>query len=206
MSFQQVIDNAASISIVRRPVVGQTISRSSIVRSVSRGNNIWRFDVRLPDGIRWTDSRGIITSLEVLDRINTDTIQFNNEGHDWMFGYQGDLADPTAIQVTVPSSGNTVTITSGAGGLSVGEYRFLAGDIIQLGNAGRVYTVTEDVAYNDDTITLHRPLVDETAGSVTLNVAEDCVWTVQCIQFPQWNLFARDQVSWDGSFVFQEVI
>jgi len=206
MSFQQVIDNAANISIVRRPVVGQTISRGSIVRSVSRGSNIWRFDVRLPDGARWSDYRRIISSLEKLDRITTDDIQFNNSGHDWIFNYQGDLANPTAIQVSVPASGNTVTITSGAGGLVLGQYRFRQGDIIQLGNAGKVYTVSQDVPYNQTTITLHRPLIDEPAGSVTLNVAEDCVWTVQCIQFPQWNLFARDQVSWDGSFVFQEVI
>jgi hypothetical protein len=25
-----------------------------------------------------------------------------------------------------------------------------------------------------------------------------------CIQMPQWNIFARDQVSWDGPFIFVE--
>lgn len=206
MSFQQVIDNAEQISIIRRPIVAQTISRNAIVRSVSRGNNTWRFEVKLPDGIRWTESRNIITQLENLDRLETDTISFSNSGHDWLIGYQGDLADPTAITVTVPSSGNTVTITGGVGGLTAGQCIFRAGDIIQLGANGKCYTVAQDVFDGETIVTLHRPLVNETPGSVTLNVAEDCVWTVQCIQFPQWTIFARDQVSWDGSFILQEVI
>ena len=205
MSFQLVIDSAESISVVRRPIVAQTITRSNIVRSVSRGGNVWRFDVKLPDGLRWTESRQAISLLEALDRIETDTIQFNNVGHDWIFGYQGDLTDISAITVNVPSGGgNTVTITGGA--TLASGYRFLAGDIIQLGSTGKCYTVTEDVEFDNDIITLHRPLIDETSGSKTLRVGPNCVWTVQCIQFPNWNLFARDQVSWDGSFIFQEVL
>lgn len=30
-------------------------------------------------------------------------------------------------------------------------------------------------------------------------------WTVICVQFPEWTIFARDQVSWSGPFVFYEV-
>jgi predicted subunit of tRNA(5-methylaminomethyl-2-thiouridylate) methyltransferase len=30
-------------------------------------------------------------------------------------------------------------------------------------------------------------------------------WTVRCIQFPEWTIFARNQVSWSGPFIFQEV-
>jgi hypothetical protein len=31
-------------------------------------------------------------------------------------------------------------------------------------------------------------------------------YTVRCIQFPEWTIFSRDQVSWSGAFVFIEVI
>lgn len=31
-------------------------------------------------------------------------------------------------------------------------------------------------------------------------------YTVRCIEFPQWTIFARDQVSWSGPFVFLEVL
>jgi hypothetical protein len=31
-------------------------------------------------------------------------------------------------------------------------------------------------------------------------------YTVRCVQFPEWTIFARDQVSWSGPFVFVEVL
>jgi hypothetical protein len=31
-------------------------------------------------------------------------------------------------------------------------------------------------------------------------------YTVRCVEFPEWTLFARNQVSWSGPFVFVEVI
>lgn len=206
MSFQGLIDNAANIGIVRRPIVGQSISRGNIVRSVSRGGNVWRFEVKLPDGPRWTDYRGLITSLESLNTTETGTFSFNNTGHDWLVGYQGNLANPNNITVSVPGAGNTVTITGGASGLTSGQFIFKKGDFIQLGSSGKVYTVANDVAHNQTSITLHRPLFDEITGSATLRVAQNCVFTVQCIQFPNWTLFARDQVSWAGSFILQEVL
>jgi hypothetical protein len=36
--------------------------------------------------------------------------------------------------------------------------------------------------------------------------ASDESYTVRCIQFPEWTIFARNQVSWSGPFVFQEVL
>jgi hypothetical protein len=36
--------------------------------------------------------------------------------------------------------------------------------------------------------------------------ASDESYTVRCINFPEWTIFARDQVSWSGPFVFQEVL
>ena len=34
----------------------------------------------------------------------------------------------------------------------------------------------------------------------------DDSYTVRCIQFPEWTIFARNQVAWSGPFVFQEVL
>ena len=31
-------------------------------------------------------------------------------------------------------------------------------------------------------------------------------WTVRCVDFPDWTIFSRNQVSWSGPFVFVEVI
>ena len=31
-------------------------------------------------------------------------------------------------------------------------------------------------------------------------------YTVRCVEFPDWTIFSRNQVSWSGPFVFVEVI
>ena len=36
--------------------------------------------------------------------------------------------------------------------------------------------------------------------------ASDESYVVRCIEFPNWTIFARNQVSWSGAFVFVEVI
>lgn len=41
-------------------------------------------------------------------------------------------------------------------------------------------------------------------GDVAPVADESC--TVRCVEFPEWNIFARNQVSWSGSFVFVEVL
>ena len=92
MSFQWIIDNAESISINRKKNVAATTARDGTVRTVSRGGQPWRFEVRLPDGPRWTDYRNNISKAEALDRVTSGTVSFSNSGHDWLIQYTGDLA------------------------------------------------------------------------------------------------------------------
>jgi len=203
-AFQQVINNAESISMFKRKRVAQTQARDGTVRTLSLGGQTWEFSVRLPDGPRWTDYRGIIERIEALDRVTVGDIQINITGHEWITRYQGDLTTLTGITVTY-TSGNTVSITGGATGLTTGQFRFRSGDLIQLGTTGSVYSIVDDVAHNGTTLTLHRP-VREAAGSYTLRVGPAVSWRVICTTFPNWTLFARDQVSWSGDFVFAEAI
>lgn len=201
MSFQWIIDNAESISINRKKVVGSTTSRDGVTRSVSRGGQVWRFDVKLPDGPRWTDYRQYITQAEALDRTTAANIQFNDNGHDWFMSYQGDSVNYTGFQASWTQGATSITLTTSP--TTSSGYKFRAGDIIQLGTSGKVYTVSADVAYNSNTVNLHRAILDST-GSGALRVAENCVFNLLCVQFPEWTLFARDQVSWSGPFVFVE--
>ena len=211
MSFQSIINYASDISIERKPVVAQSVTRDGTVRSVSRGGNTWRFEVTVPSGIRWSTIKSDISKAEELGRLNQDNIQFNDPGHSWLFEYSGDQPDPTTIQVqfsnTVERSLDIlggVTISSG--------YLFRAGDIVQLTdgvNIGYVYTVRDDVPWNEIRIPLHRPKLSNEptyTGTPTMRIGPNCRFTVKCIQFPTWRLFERDQVAWDGTFLFQEVI
>lgn len=200
MSFQFVIDNASAISIDRLRTVASTTARDGTVRSVNRGAQTWRFTVELPQGPAWSDYRSDISRIEALDRVTVGNISLNNVGQEWLWRYQGNCANISAITATVPSSGNTITLT---GGQAASGFNFKAGDFIQLGASGQVYTVAADVAFNSNTVTLHRPLIDP-AGTVTLRVAQNCVFSVICTDFPQWNIFARNQISWSGPFKFVE--
>jgi hypothetical protein len=70
-----------------------------------------------------------------------------------------------------------------------------------------VYSITSDVAYNSNVVTFNRAVRDITANvgsNVTLTVGPAVTWTVICTQLPTWSIFARDQVSWSGEFVFYE--
>lgn len=203
-AFQTVINNAEQISINRRRKVAQTTSRDGTVKSTSLGGQIWEFEVQLPNGPAWTTYRPLIERMEALDRVTVGTIQINSSGQSWLSGYQGNLTNVTNINVSF-SSGNLVTITSGATGLSPGQFRFRAGDFIQLGTTGSVYSVAEDVAHNANNITLNRP-VREAPGTYTLRVGQAVTWNVICVNFPKWTIFARDQIQWDGPFVFAEAI
>jgi len=205
MSFQYVIDYAESISINRKKVVASTTSRDGTVRSVSRGGQVWRFDVKLPDGMRWSDEwRSKISQLEALDRTSTGTFQLNNSGLAWLSQYQGNSVNSTGFTATIVQGSNVIQLQQSPATAS--GFKFKAGDLIQLGSSGKCYTIAEGVSFNSNTVTLHRPVLDASAANVALRVGPNCVFSVVCTEFPQWTLFARDQISWSGPFVFSEAL
>ena len=197
-AFQYVFDYAETISINKRRVIGSTITRDNTVRAVSRGGQTWRFEVKLPDGIAWSQARPYIEKMEALDRSTVGTVQINNAGYNsWLMKYQG---NSVSTMTATFSSGSTITLTAGQ---AASGFNFKAGDLIQLGSSGRVYSAAADVAYNSNTVTLNRP-VAETAGTYTLIRGPSVTWNVICTEFPSWTIFARDQVSWAGPFIFYE--
>lgn len=200
MSFQPIIDNSESISINTRPLVASTTTRSGITRATSRGSQPWVFEVKLPDGPRWVDYRAIISDAESLDRHTTGTIQFDNTGHDWMFYYQGDLNPST--QTSSWTKGESSVQVSGGG---TSGYRVRKGDFIQLKPGGYVYKVTNDALWSTNTVNLHRPILDDSGSSVP-RFGQYVTFTVRCIEFPNWTIFARNQVGWSGAFIFVEEI
>jgi hypothetical protein len=199
-AFQYVFDNAESISIDTKRIVGSTLTRDQTLRTTSRGGQTWRFDVKLPDGIPWNQARQYIAKIEALDRTTVGTVQINNAGYnDWLIPYQGTAANSAAIAASWVNGAMSITLTSGQAGSG---FNFRAGDIIQLAT-GRVYRVTADVASGTNTVPVHRPVLD-TTGSGTLKVGPAVTWSVLCYELPTWTIFARDQVSWSGSFIFYE--
>jgi hypothetical protein len=202
-AFQILVDYAESISINRRKKVSQTVSRDGFVRSTSLGGQTWEFEITLPNGPRWSDFRGLIERLEALDRVTVGTIKFNKSGQEYISQYLGTHPNTSLIDLTVPASPtNTVTINT-TSPISSGFY-FKAGDWVQLGT-GSVYSVAADVPGGTTSVTLNRAIRDA-SGSYQAKVGPNAEFKVICIQFPQWTIFGRNQVSWSGPFILAEAL
>ena len=213
MSFQWIFDNAETISINKRSVVAQTITRSNRVKSSKVGGQTWRFDVKLPDGLRWSNIRRDVERMESLDRYTQSTVYMNNTGYSYINGYQGD-ANPANIQVTYNSDLAPTTLNlSSVSSLDPSQYVFKAGDWLQLGTTGHAYSVTSDVVRgNVDvtsvTIPVNRPIIESANSLAVIDavVGQAVSFNVICVEMPSWTVFAYDQVSWSGNFVFYEVV
>jgi hypothetical protein len=219
-AFQYVFNNAESLSINKRAVVSQTITRDQTVRSISRNGQVWRFEVRLPDGIRWSDARPYIEAMEKMDRFTVGTVQINNSGYNsWLSGYRGNGASTNGIptgtyqarftQALSTTAPDTIALTS-IPSFTSSQYVFRSGDFVQLGTGGHVYTVAQDVQRGSGSlplnVKLNRPVLEtpNDTTTYTLAIGPAVTWSVICSEFPNWTIFARDQVSWSGAFVFYE--
>ena len=183
-----MFDNAATINFNRRAIVAQTTTRSGITRTASRGGQIWRFEVKMPDGMSWQQARPYIEAIDQADRFTPNLIQINNAGYNsWL---------------TPSLTGTTITTGSWTQGTRVISLsaNVAVGDILQLGT-GHIYSVTGV----SGTVTLNRPVLDAT-GSGTVIVGPGVTWTLLCSELPQWTIMARDQVSWSGPFQYTEVM
>ena len=83
--FQWVVDRAETLSINRKKMVSQTTARDGKVRAVSRGTQPKRFEVKLPDGIPWTELKTFIEASETTDRIGTSTISIPYSKFPWFY-------------------------------------------------------------------------------------------------------------------------
>lgn len=194
--FQTVFDLASTISINKRGVVAQTTSRNQTTRAVSRGGQVWRFDVKLPDGLPWDLTRGVIEGFDKADRFTVDSVQINRASYNnWLTTYNGNCTGMSGAWTV----GDQLTIAGGTGTVA-----FKAGDHLQLGS-GHVYSVVNDLNSGTGVVTLNRPII-EPAGSASLITGPNVTWSVMCTAIPTWTIFQRNQVSWSGAFSFIEVL
>jgi hypothetical protein len=88
---------------------------------------------------------------------------------------------------------------------------------VSRGTMPKVFTVKlpDGIAWSDlkSLIAAAEVLDRITAASITISAARfpwynntDETYTVRCTTFPEWTIFARNQVSWSGPFVFTEVL
>jgi hypothetical protein len=213
MSFQWIFDNAQTLSINKRPVVSQTISRDQRVRSVSRGGAVWRFTIKMPDGMRWTNVRGYIEGIDNSNLLTPATVNLSKAAYNYIVGYRGDATvynTMTAKYTTAQAASDTTKFELGNMPGSAGLVLFRAGDLIQPTGGTFVYSVVADVvrgAGSTQLVQVNRPILNTpSATAVTLKVGSAVEWSVICTSCPQWSLIQNDMVGWNGDFQFQEVL
>jgi hypothetical protein len=231
MSFQWIFDNAADISMVRRPIVSQTTSRDQRIRTVSRGGNIWRFTITMPKGLRWQENNAYIGAVDDYNILKTDYVNMSRAAFNYIMGYKGQITNNLSnIQFQGLTGSDIATLTGiSNSGLSDNSYLFRAGDFIQPttpgssngttnpNQLGRVYSIAQDykvtdLPLNTDNtrgstlnVRLNRPYLGELGTSTcNTNIGSQVVWKVICTSCPTWTINPGGLVSWSGPFQFAE--
>jgi hypothetical protein len=218
MSVQFVIDNATYLNINKRKVTAQSVSRSGHLKTAERSPAVYQFTVGSPRGLKYSENRGTIQTLDDIDRITESNVDIgaNNTGLNYLTAYLGDTTVSDLGNITLNSvSGsniyvNCATLTGSATNL------FKKGDYIQpLGNASVYrypYQVTSDVAFStasNVTIPVHRPVLSQTDTALNtggFRVGSDVRFHVKCFVNPTYNVVPHDLVEFDEDFVLMEVI
>lgn len=212
MSFQWLIDNAESISIVKRPVISQTVSRDQNIRSVSRGGNVWKFTVKMPQTMLWSASRGYLESIESNAMLKSQSINLAKSSYDWITKYRGDATTTNTMTFkynAAQAASNTMKFELGNVPGATGSVVFRAGDLVQPTGSNHVYSVASSTTKSATTtlVEVHRTILETPSDTaVTLKVGPAVSWNIICTNMPTWTLSGKDLIDFNGSFEFQEVL
>jgi hypothetical protein len=222
MSVQFVIDNATFLNINKRKVTAQSVSRSGHLKTAERSPAVYQFTVGSPAGLKYSENRGTLQTLDDIDRITESNVDIgaNNTGISYLTTYLGDLNPTQQSDLTLNSvSGANIYIdqTGITGNTSGYSYIFKKGDYIQpLGNASVYrypYQVTSDVAFNiadsNTTVPVHRPVLSQTDTALNtggFRIGSNVRFHVKCFVNPTYTVVPHDLVQFDEDFVLMEVI
>lgn len=205
MSLQTVINHATAISIDRRPVVSQTISRAQYVKTAETGQRVWRFRVQPSPGWRWETYRGVMERIDEMDRITEEEVDFkNNTNLSWITQYQGVMTTGQIASITVSSYSGTTFVLTGLPSIASSSVLFKKGDFIQPVNSRYPYSITTDVLRGENA-TVNVPVNRYIMGDVTINgqgisVGADVSFRVLMFGRPTWSLTPGRIIQWSGDF------
>jgi hypothetical protein len=220
MSLQTIINNATFITLNRRKVASQSISRSGRLLTAELASAVpYRFTVGMHSGLKFSENRALVEELDRLDVTSEETIDIGatNVGQAYITQYQGDVPDAELARCLLMSAtgsdGPNIHINTQATLFSSYSYLFKKGDYVQPGDGYRyVYTVTEDVPFTqsaDITVPCHRNIIPQSSYSFTNNgfgVGANCDFRVKMITKPSYNVEPYDILSFNSDFELIENI
>ena len=194
MSLQTIINNADTVKINRRRMVGIQMSRNEIAyTSETPTRNPWQLTVKVSRLFRYEQARAMLESIDYLDRDVPETITFSdNAGLSFMFAYQGELNGTQLGDIEVDSFvGNQLIITN-LGSISSGDLIYARGDFIQIDGHPYPFTVVSDLYRNSSstqTLTTHRPnFITAAVDGQGVVVGNDVDFRVICPNMPTYTI------------------
>ena len=192
--LQTIIDSCNGMTINRRKVVGLQITRNEIPRlSTTPTKNPWKFTLDMPSSIRYSDARQLMEALDTLDRTGYQDVTLgSNPCLNWIFRYQGSLAQSQIAGITVTSFvGSTLTLGT-LPAISSTRVMFEANDLIQIGTHPYPFTVTSQVLRGTGatvTVTTHRPnIISTSVDTDNITVGNACTFRLFCPNMPVYKL------------------
>tara|TARA_R110001606_G_scaffold6149_3_gene27728 strand:- start:1980 stop:2624 length:645 start_codon:yes stop_codon:yes gene_type:complete len=213
MGIQTIIDNAQYITVDKRRVSAQTISRSGRIKTAEVASAVpYRFKVGMHSGLTYSTNRGLLEDLDALDRTQEETIDIGktNTGLSYITAYQGDSSGIHTLTIN-SATGNELYVNATNAGS--GTFLFKKGDFIQPSGTYRYpYQITADVAHTTGanvTLPLHRAFITQagyTLGGKTIDKGVDVDFAVKMIQKPGYSIVPNDRIEFDTDFDLIEVI
>ena len=114
-ALQTIIDNCNGMTINRRKVTGQQITRNSIPRvSTTPTKNPWTMELDMPTSFQYNNARALMESVDTLDRTGYEDVTFSNNAKlNWIYRYQGTFALSQLNVLTVSSFvGNQLVLSN----------------------------------------------------------------------------------------------
>ena len=214
MSLQTIVDNATYVTIYRKKIAGQSISRSGRLLTSEVVSAVpYQFTVGMHGGLQYSTNRGLTEDLNALDVTEESSIDIGttNTNLAYITAYQGDIIQAELDKITVTSASATslvlnTTAASGSGNV------FEKGDYVQLASSYRYpYQATADVAWHASTITvpLSRTFIPQDSYTVSgkgIDVGSDVTWKVKLVTKPRYSVIPGDLLNFDSDFEFVEFI
>lgn len=215
-SLQDIIDNATYITIDRKKVTAQQISRSGRLTTAELASAVpYRFTVGMHDALAYSTNRALAEKIDQLDLTEESTIDIGstNSNLSYITQYQGDSSGIGSVTVNSATGTGGANIYLNCSSAGSGNVLFKAGDLIQPASGYRyVYTVTADVAHTTSSnvaIPVHRPVIPQSGYTFSgkgLNVGVDVQWRVKMINKPNYSVVPHDRLAFSSDFELVEVI
>lgn len=206
MSIQAIIDRASAMEIDRRRVAGIQFTRNESPRiSETPTKNPWKFTLDMPSSLQYSQARGILEQLDVLDRTTAETVNFNSSGLAWMFAYQGLMTAGQIAAVDVLSFVGKTLILENLPNISSAAVLFQPGDFIQIGANPYPFTSTTQVLRGSGstvTVTTHRPnIISTSVVGAGITVGSQVNFRVICQNMPTYKLKPGGAIVRNGQIV-----